>query len=153
MPAIAEAITKTFGKHVTNAVLRTADRGNIKLMFPMVASVDEFRLARQVVEEECQRLHLPAVPVGAMIEIPAAALKSAQLAAVADFFSIGTNDLTQYTLAMDRGHPRLAPFLDALDPAVADQERGVIQFGVRIVYGGDAAGAVDEQRGHGLVLG
>lgn len=100
------------------AVLRTADRGNIKLMFPMVASVDEFRLARQVVEEECRRLQLPAVPIGAMIEIPAAALKSAQLAEVADFFSIGTNDLTQYTLAMDRGHPRLAPFLDALDPAV-----------------------------------
>lgn len=100
------------------AVLRAADRGNVKLMLPMVASVDEFRLARQVVEEECQHLQLPLIPLGAMIEIPAAALKSAQLAEVADFFSIGTNDLTQYTLAMDRGHPRLAPFLDALDPAV-----------------------------------
>lgn len=100
------------------AVLRTADRCNMRLMFPMVSSVDEFRLARQVVAEECERLDQPMVPVGAMIEIPAAALKSAQLAELADFFSIGTNDLTQYTLAMDRGHPRLAPFLDALDPAV-----------------------------------
>lgn len=100
------------------AVLRSSDRCNMRLMFPMVASVDEFRLARQVVAEECSRLDLPPIPVGAMIEIPAAALKSAQLAELADFFSIGTNDLTQYTLAMDRGHPRLAPFLDALDPAV-----------------------------------
>ena len=58
------------------------------------------------------------VQVGIMIEVPAAALMAEPLAREVDFFSIGTNDLTQYTLAMDRGHPKLAPQVDALHPAV-----------------------------------
>jgi phosphoenolpyruvate-protein kinase (PTS system EI component) len=62
--------------------------------------------------------HAGPVSVGVMIETPASALMADQIAAVADFFSIGTNDLTQYTLAMDRGHPELASRLDALHPAV-----------------------------------
>jgi phosphocarrier protein FPr len=58
------------------------------------------------------------VPAGIMVEVPATAVMAAQFAREADFFSIGTNDLTQYTLAMDRGHPKLAPHVDGLNPAV-----------------------------------
>jgi phosphocarrier protein FPr len=68
--------------------------------------------------EEAASLGVPAVPAGIMVEIPAAAVMAEQFAAEADFFSIGTNDLTQYTLAMDRGHPKLAPLVDGLNPAV-----------------------------------
>ena len=58
------------------------------------------------------------IPVGIMVEVPAAAVMAAQFAREVDFFSVGTNDLTQYTLAMDRGHPKLAPQVDGLNPAV-----------------------------------
>jgi phosphocarrier protein FPr/phosphocarrier protein len=99
------------------AVLRAAVAGNVEVMFPMVASLDEVRAARAILDEE--RRSLPArVPVGIMIEVPAAAVLAAELAREVDFFSIGTNDLTQYTLAMDRGHPSLARYADALNPAV-----------------------------------
>jgi phosphocarrier protein FPr len=68
--------------------------------------------------EEAASLGVPGVPTGIMVEVPAAAVMAAQFAREADFFSIGTNDLTQYTLAMDRGHPKLAPHVDGLNPAV-----------------------------------
>src|SRR4029077_4384220 len=63
-------------------------------------------------------LGVPTVRCGIMVEVPAVAVMASAFAAEADFFSIGTNDLTQYTLAMDRGHPKLAPKVDALNPAV-----------------------------------
>jgi phosphocarrier protein FPr len=68
--------------------------------------------------EEAASLGVPPVPAGIMVEVPAAAIMAAQFAREANFFSIGTNDLTQYTLAMDRGHPKLAPQVDGLSPAV-----------------------------------
>jgi phosphocarrier protein FPr/phosphocarrier protein len=86
-------------------------------MFPMIASVDEFRRARDMLLEEAVATGAQA-RVGAMIEVPAAAVLAEVLAREADFFSIGTNDLTQYVLAMDRGHPKLARQADALHPAV-----------------------------------
>ena len=61
---------------------------------------------------------MPPIPDGIMVEVPATAVMAAQFAREADFFSIGTNDLTQYTLAMDRGHPKLAPQVDGLSPGV-----------------------------------
>jgi phosphoenolpyruvate-protein kinase (PTS system EI component) len=61
---------------------------------------------------------VPPIPAGIMVEVPAAAVMAAQFAREAEFFSIGTNDLTQYSLAMDRGHPKLAPKVDGLNPAV-----------------------------------
>jgi phosphocarrier protein FPr len=87
-------------------------------MFPMIAALDEWRAARTILEEERQRLGVPAIEAGIMVEVPAAALVAEAFAREADFISIGTNDLTQYTLAIDRGHPRLAPQVDGLSPAV-----------------------------------
>jgi multiphosphoryl transfer protein len=99
------------------AILRAAPLGNLHVMFPMIATLDELRAARAILTEE-ERAAGVTVRVGIMIEVPAAALSAAALAPEVDFFSVGTNDLTQYTLAMDRGHPKLAAQADALHPAV-----------------------------------
>ncbi|MBI4350269.1 MAG: phosphoenolpyruvate--protein phosphotransferase [Elusimicrobia bacterium] len=100
--------------------LLLASRGHagLKLMFPMVSELDEFRAAKAALLREARALGLPLVKCGVMIEVPSAALQSAHLAKEADFFSIGTNDLSQYTLAMDRGNPKLAGRAWAGDPAV-----------------------------------
>jgi phosphoenolpyruvate-protein kinase (PTS system EI component) len=88
------------------------------MMFPMIATLAEWRAAKALVEREREALGVACVPVGIMVETPAAALIAEQFARDADFFSIGTNDLTQYTMAMDRTNPRLAPQVDALHPSV-----------------------------------
>jgi phosphocarrier protein FPr len=87
-------------------------------MFPMIATIAEWRAAKQVVETERASFGVPPIPVGIMVETAAAAVMAEQFAREADFLSVGTNDLTQYTLAMDRTNPRLAPQVDALHPAV-----------------------------------
>jgi len=84
----------------------------------MITDDSEMRSVREIVEHLCQQLGCATPLLGAMIETPAAALGADRLAAVADFLSIGTNDLAQYTLAMDRGDSELAAQLDALHPAV-----------------------------------
>ena len=100
------------------AILRAAALGKVRVMFPMVSLLSELRDAKAMLEEERQRLGAKPIEVGIMVEIPAAAIMAAQFAREVDFFSIGTNDLTQYTLAMDRGHPKLAPKVDGLNPSV-----------------------------------
>ena len=101
------------------AILRAADAGaKIHVMFPMIATIEDFRQAKAIFEEERADLGVEPVPVGIMVEVPSVAVMAPQFAAEVDFFSVGTNDLTQYTLAMDRGHPRLAPQVDGLNPAV-----------------------------------
>lgn len=93
--------------------------GHCRLLLPMITEVAEVRAVRAMLEEECRALgRREPLEVGVMIETPASAELAAQIAQAADFLSIGTNDLTQYTLAMDRGHPQLAARLDALHPAV-----------------------------------
>lgn len=100
------------------ALLRAADNRPLRIMFPMVGSVDEWRQARDMTER--LRLEIPVadLQLGIMIEVPSAALLAPVLAKEVDFFSVGTNDLTQYTLAIDRGHPTLSAQADGLHPAV-----------------------------------
>jgi phosphocarrier protein FPr len=100
------------------AVLRAGQGFKMRIMFPMIATLDEMRDARAILEEERQRLSLQPIEVGIMVEVPSTAIMATQFAREVDFFSIGTNDLTQYTLAMDRGHPKLASKADPLNPAV-----------------------------------
>ncbi|MGQ7244165.1 phosphoenolpyruvate--protein phosphotransferase [Salinicola sp. V024] len=100
------------------ALLTAAGDRPLRIMFPMVKDVDEYRQARAIVDRLQQEIGASDVQVGVMIEIPSAALLAPSLAAEVDFFSIGTNDLTQYTLAIDRGHPELSSQADGLHPAV-----------------------------------
>ena len=103
----------------SRAILRAADAGaRVNVMFPMIATLEDFRRAKAIFEEEREALGVAPVPVGIMVEVPSVAVMAPQFAAEVDFFSVGTNDLTQYTLAMDRGHPKLAPQVDGLNPAV-----------------------------------
>jgi phosphocarrier protein FPr len=128
------------------AILRAAAFGDISVMFPMITTLEELRDTKALLAEEAASLGLPPVPAGIMVEVPATAIMAAQFAREADFFSIGTNDLTQYTLAMDRGHPKLAPKVDGLSPAVlnliAHTVRGARSAGKRVgVCGGIATDA------------
>jgi phosphocarrier protein FPr len=100
------------------AILRAARHGDVRVMFPMVATLAELRDVKAMLAEEAASLGVPTIPTGIMVEVPATAIMAAQFARDAEFFSIGTNDLTQYTLAMDRGHPRLAPRVDGLAPSI-----------------------------------
>jgi len=100
------------------AILQSAPSQQIRILFPMVAKLNEFIRAKEIVKYLCSELKCPLPQLGIMIEVPSSALLSEHFAAHVDFFSIGTNDLTQYTLAIDRGHPLLSTYIDGLHPAV-----------------------------------
>jgi phosphoenolpyruvate-protein phosphotransferase len=119
------------------AILRAAADRDVWLMLPMIISLDEVRLARAMIAEEAEALQEAGVraardvPVGVMIETPAAVVLADDLARAARFLSIGTNDLTQYTLAVDRSNARLASRFAPLHPAVIRQLRQVRDAGAR----------------------
>jgi phosphocarrier protein FPr len=102
------------------AIVRVAHDHPVDVMFPMVATVDELVAARRALDDAVDTVGRgrPDLRVGIMVEIPAAALKSASFAPLVDFLSIGTNDLTQYALAAERGNDELAALADPLDPGV-----------------------------------
>ena len=119
------------------AVLRTAVEYPLKVMFPMVATLDEYRQAKAVLADARVALEQAGVPipqeleVGAMVEIPAAALSAEQFAPEVDFFSLGTNDLVQYTMAAERGNASVAALADGLNPSVLRLIRIVAEAGGR----------------------
>ena len=115
------------------AVLRAAVTGNVRLMLPLVTRLDEVTATRALIAEESEALQrsgihaAPDVSLGVMIETPAAVILADRLAEIVDFFSVGTNDLTQYTLAVDRGNVQLAARFTPHDPAMTRQLRRVIE--------------------------
>ena len=115
------------------AIVRVAAHHPIKIMFPMIATISEYRQAVALLTEASNEVRARGIAVserietGIMVEVPSTAVMAAQFAAEVDFFSIGTNDLTQYTLAAERGNPRLANLADALHPAVLKLIHNVVE--------------------------
>jgi phosphoenolpyruvate-protein phosphotransferase len=100
------------------AILSVTPCENINIMFPMVSNLEELLEAKEIVLTQQKELGVKNVSIGIMVEVPSVALMADVFASHVDFFSIGANDLTQYTLAIDRGHSKLAPMADSLNPAV-----------------------------------
>lgn len=132
------------------ALLRASVHGNLWIMLPMIESLSEIKATKKLLKECQQELtqqNLPyrqQIPLGIMIEIPAAALISNQLAKEVDFMSIGTNDLAQYTLAADRGNEKVAHLYDAAHPAVLRLIQMTVQSakkeGIQVGICGELAG-------------
>jgi phosphocarrier protein FPr len=100
------------------AICSVAADAPVSVMFPMVTTVEEVLEAGTVLDEACEGRRPPGLRVGVMVEVPAVALRAAAFVPHVDFFSVGTNDLTQYALAAERGNPALAALADPLDPGV-----------------------------------
>ena len=119
------------------AILRARLHGDVQLMLPLVTQLEELERSRELVAESAAALEregipaAPDVPIGVMIETPAAAILAEEFAAASDFLSVGTNDLTQYTLAVDRGNARLADRFTPFHPSVVRLLKRIVEAGKR----------------------
>lgn len=117
------------------AILRAAVGTDMRVMFPLISSLAELRQAKMVIRDVCEDLeeqgisHNPDIAIGMMVEVPSAAVLAREFASEVDFFSIGTNDLIQYTLAADRADPMVAKYYNSSDPAVLRLIEMVLQAG------------------------
>ncbi len=132
------------------AILRAAYKQKVRIMLPLVSSIEEIQEAKRLIAsakrqlESAQKNYNPNVPVGIMIEVPSVAIKAKDFLAEVDFASIGTNDLVQYTMAVDRGNPSVAPIYDECQPAVLWQLANVAKIaqkeGIDVSVCGEMAG-------------
>jgi phosphotransferase system enzyme I (PtsI) len=145
-------------KKQLRAILRASTHGDIRIMFPMISTLMELRQARMIlkdVEEEMEDEGIPIrhdIPIGIMIEVPSAALMASNFAKEVNFFSIGTNDLIQYTLAVDRTNEKVAGLFCPAHPAVLTLIRDIIRAGSRNSIGVSVCGEMAGEPLYTLLL-
>ena len=136
------------------AIYRASEYGPVKIMFPMISTLEDLEAAKTIAAEVRWEVGAGLVDIGIMIEVPSAVLMADEFAQEVDFFSIGTNDLTQYTLAMDRLHPMLAKQADGLHPAVLRMvERAVKAATAAGKWVGVCGGIAGDPKGAAILAG
>ena len=110
------------------SILNSKSLGRVKIMFPMISTIEDFIKAKEFVAKIANNLNVEVPPLGIMVETPSSALIADKFSKIVDFISIGTNDLTQYIMAADRGNNNLSPYQDPLHPAVLRAISNVIDF-------------------------